>query len=239
MVCASIRAFSLSLTDAATGEVRREYADARSEDVWIKGEQGEEFFLRLKNDDTCDAVCIIHVDGVDLGYRITMPSRRESPLLGVPKSGQSWSDSTVMWHALQFVERKRDDDDGSRVDDDEDRRLPEVGSVKVDWYQCEYDRDRTLTTGTEAVTKPWPGNSSGVSSSTMHKKEQSQLCSKEGSSVAEFTNRPTAPFARRGPLLATTKILYTSDFGLAVRGLLSAEECGMAPKRHKRCTAVE
>jgi hypothetical protein len=67
----------------------------------------------------------------------------------------------------------------------------------------------------------------------MHKKEQSQLRSEEGSTASTLTNDPNGPTARCGELLATTTVQYTSDFGLAVRGLLTANETGMSAKRQK------
>ena len=44
----NMRAFSLALTDASTGEERREYVDAMGT-TWVKGEKGYEFFILLKN----------------------------------------------------------------------------------------------------------------------------------------------------------------------------------------------
>jgi hypothetical protein len=222
----NMRAFSLTLTDASTGEERREYVDAMGT-TWVKGENDDEFFIILKNQDTRDALCKIFVDGVNLGYSYRMPRTRTSAPFGVLKSGQSWSDSNLISHALKFVEKARA---STGEGDDDDGHLPSTGSVTVEWYHCtlEYDSVKTVTSET---TSSWSG--SNASSLTMHKKEQSQLRSEEGSTVSTLSNDPNGPTIRCGELLATTTVQYTSDFGLAVRGLLSADEVGMTAKRQK------
>ena len=228
----NMRAFSLTLTDASTGEERREYVDAMGT-TWVKGEKDDEFFIMLKNQDLRDALCQIFVDDVDLGYSYRVPRTRTSAPLGVLKSGQSWSDSNLISHALKFVERTRA---STGKEDDEDGRLPSAGSVTVKWYHCiwEYNSVRSETSKT---TSSWSG--SNASSSTMHKKEQSQLRSEEGSTASTLVNDPKGPTTRCGELLATTTVQYTSDFGLAVRGLLSADETGMTAKRQKTVRIVD
>lgn len=218
-------AFSLTLTDASTGEGRREYVDAMGT-TWVKGEKDDEFFIMLKNGDTRDAMCKIFVDDVDLGYLYKMPRTRTSAPLGVLKSGQSWSDSNLISHALKFVEKTR----APAAGEDEDGRLPSTGSVTVQWYNCVWENN--CVKPETKTTSSWSGASS-ASSSTMHKKEQSQLRSEEGSTASTLINDPNAQTARCGELLATTTVQYTSDFGLAVRGLLSADETGMTAKRQK------
>lgn len=220
----NMRAFSLTLTDASTGEERREYVDAMGT-TWVKGEKDDEFFIMLKNQDTRHALCRIFVDDVDLGYSYKMPRTRTSAPLGVLKSGQSWSDSNLISHALKFVENAR-----AGEEDEEDGRLPSTGSVTVKWYHCMWEHN-SVKSETSQTTSSWSGSS--ASSSTMHKKEQSQLRSEEGSTASTLVNDPKAQTARCGELLATTTVQYTSDFGLAVRGLLSADETGMTAKRQK------
>ena len=73
----------------------------------------------------------------------------------------------------------------------------------------------------------------------MHKKEQSQLRSEEGSTASTLIIDHNGPTARCGELLATTTVQYTSDFGLAVRGLLSVDETGMTSKRQKTVVVVD
>ena len=73
----------------------------------------------------------------------------------------------------------------------------------------------------------------------MHKKEQSQLRSEEGSAASTLSNPSSGRRARCGELLETITVQYTSDFGLAVRGLLSEEETGMTTKRQKTCIIVD
>jgi hypothetical protein len=154
-----------------------------------------------------------------------MPRTRTSAPLGVLKSGQSWSDSNLISHALKFVENAR-----AGEEDEEDGRLPSTGSVTVKWYHCMWEHN-SVKSETSQTTSSWSGSS--ASSSTMHKKEQSQLRSEEGSTASTLVNDPKAQTARCGELLATTTVQYTSDFGLAVRGLLSADETGMTAKRQK------
>jgi hypothetical protein len=226
----NMRAFSLTLTDASTGEECREYVDAMGT-TWVKGENNDEFFIILKNQDSRDALCKIFVDDVDLGYSYRMPRTRTSAPFGVLKSGQSWSDSNLISHALKFVEKTR-----ASIGDEEDGRLPSTGSVTVKWYHCMWEYN-SVKSEASRTTSSWSGSS--ASSSTMHKKEQSQLRSEEGSTASTLTNDPNGPTARCGELLATTTVQYTSDFGLAVRGLLSADETGMSAKRQKTVYVVD
>lgn len=234
VVADNMRAFSLTLTDASTGEERREYVDTMGT-TWVKGEEKDEFFIMLSNQDTRDALCKILVDDVDLGYSYKMPRTRTSTPLGVLKSGQSWSDSKLISHALKFVEKTRA---STKEESEEDGRLPSTGSVTVNWYHCiwEYDSVKSETTRT---TTSWSGTASGALSSTMHKKEHSQLRSEVGSAASTLKNDPSGPTARCGEILATTTVRYTSDFGLAVRGLLSADETGMTAKRQKTFIVVD
>lgn len=227
----NMRAFSLTLTDASTGAERREYVDAMGT-TWVKGEKDEEFFIMLQNQDSRDAMCKIFVDGVDLGYLYKMPRTRTSAPLGVLKSGQSWSDTNLISHALKFVEKTRKPAGG----EDEDGCLPSTGSVTVQWYNCEWDYS-CVKSETARSTSSWSGLS--ASSSSMHKKEQSQLRSEEGSMASTLINDPNAPTVRCGEFVATTTVQYTSDFGLAVRGLLSADETGMTAKRQKTVVVVD
>lgn len=222
----NMRAFSLTLTDASTGEECREYVDAMGT-TWVKGEKGDEFFLVLKNQDTRDALCRIFVDDVDLGYSYTMPRTRTSAPLGILKSGQAWADSELIAHALKFVEKPRA---SVGEEDEEDGRTPSSGSVTVQWYNCMWEYN-SVTSESKKTTSSWSG--SRAPSSAMHKKEQSQLRSEEGSTASTLTNDPNGPTARCGELLATTTVQYTSDFGLAVRGLLSEDETGTTAKRRK------
>ena len=224
----NMRAFSLTLTDACTDEERREYVDAMGT-TWVKGETDDEFFIMLKNQDTRDALCRIFVDGVDLGYSYTMPRTRTSAPLGILKSGQAWADSELIAHALKFVEQPR-----ASIGDEEDGRTPSSGSVTVQWYNCMWEYNSVTS---EATTTSWSG--SRAPSSAMHTKEQSQLRSEEGSTASTLTNDPKGPTARCGELLATTTVQYTSDFGLAVRGLLSADETGTTAKRRKTVVVVD
>ena len=109
-------------------------------------------------------------------------------------------------------------------------RLPSTGSVTVKWYNCMWEYN-SVTSESKKTTSSWSG--SRAPSSAMHKKEQSQLRSEEGSTASTLTNDPNGPTARCGELLATTTVQYTSDFGLAVRGLLSEDETGTTAKRRK------
>lgn len=224
-----MRLMRLTLTDASTGKARREYVAADGT-TWVMGERDHQFFIELSNQEQFDALCKIYVDGVNLGYSYTMPRTRTSAPLGVLKSGQSWSDPSLISHALKFVEKTR-----ASSEVEEDRRLPSTGSVTVEWYYCLWNNN-SVKSETSKVTSTWTGSSA---SSTMHKKEQSQLRSEEGSAAATIVNDSNGPTARCGELLATTTVHYTSDFGLAVRGLLSAAETGMTAKRQKTVIVVD
>lgn len=235
MVYHPVHHFSFALTDASTGHERREYVDT-SGTTWVKGEKGDEFFIILENKGPRDAFCKVLVDGVNIGFGYNMPRGRRSTPIGVLKSGQSWSDTNLIMHALRFVEKSRDTIQDE--DDYNDNRTPSAGSVTVEWYACEWDYS-TVEEGMTTTTHSWSGKAAKASSSSMHKKEQSQLRSEEGSAASSISNNSKGPRAKRGELLASTPVQYTSDFGLAVRGLLAEEECGMSAKRQKTCISVE
>ena len=217
--------FAASLTNASTGEELRMYEDGAGQ-AWVKGEPGDEFFIRLNNDDARHALCGVRVDGVGIGYDMPVLGKTRSIPLGVLKSGPSWSDESLITHALKFVEQKRE-----AVGNDEDEgRPPTSGTVTVQWY--EYGPRANVANDT--TTAKWSGGKNAASG--MHKKEQSQLRSEEGSAASTLKNYP-GPRPRRGALLHTITVRYTSDFGLAVRGLLSREETGMSAKRLKTAGA--
>ena len=232
MVFAPMRGFGVRLTQASTGDARHEYFDGTGA-AWVKGEEDDEFFIVLTNNDLRPALCKVYVDGVHLGYDFQLPASQTSPPLGVLKSGQSFGDSNLLSHALRFVKRARDE---CTAEDEDDRRIPSAGSVTVKWYNCVWDGPSHKTDPTLTTTS-WRGAS--ATSSTMHKKEQSQLRSEEGSAASSLCNPSSGVRARCGELLDTITVQYTSDFGLAVRGLLTEEETGMTSKRQKTCITIE
>ena len=235
MVFAPVRAFGVTLTQASTGDARHEYFDGTGA-AWVKGEEDDEFFIVLTNNDTRPALCKVYVDGVHLGYDNQLPAGATTPPLGVLKSGQSFAESNLITHALKFVKRTRDE--CAAGEDEDDHRLPSAGSVTVKWYNCIWDSDATYDP--VHTTRSWQGTASSSSSATMHKKEQSQLRSEEGSAASSLSNSSTGLRARCGELLDTVTVQYTSDFGLAVRGLLTKEETGMsAAKRQKTCITID
>lgn len=218
----------VTLTHASTGDERREYTDGMGSS-WVKGEDGDEFFVVLTNEGSRTVMCKVEVDGVYLGYDVVLPHNTTSPPVGVLKRGQSFSESRIISHALKFVERKRNE---TTEGDEEDRRFSPVGSVAVEWYTCKRDYCATEKSS-DYTTTSWTGGSDRLPR-TMHKKEQSQLCSEEGSTVSTLSTSQDDRLALHcGALITTTTVQYTSDFGLAVRGLLSEEETGMTTKRQR------
>lgn len=231
-----MRAFGVTLTQASTGDARHEYVDDGTGAAWVKGEEDDEFFIVLTNNDIRPTLCKVYVDGVHLGYDYQLTAGATTPPLGVLKSGQSLVNSNLIVHALKFVKRTRDE--CAPGEDSDDRRLPSAGSVTVKWYNCIWDGDPNAMYGPVHSTKSWQG-AAPSSSATMHRKEQSKLRSEEGSTASALSNSSTGLRARCGELLDTTTIQYTSDFGLAVRGLLTEEETGMTAKRQKTCTTMD
>lgn len=214
--------FYVHLVDATTGMPLQERTDANGA-VWVKGEPGDEFFVLVEQDarggPACDVSASIKVDGASLGYRPVW--KREnlpftSNLLGPAKTGQLSTDSDMVTHAFKFLRHETT----QNGDDDDDRGEPTTGSVVVTFRRAVFSDEmrKNVTTVSE-----WVGSDEAVVAS--NKKEQVALRAGVGSVPSRICVRPTV--VRAHEVLETVTVRYTTDFGIAVRGLYTPDEVNM------------
>lgn len=216
-------AFVASVVDAKDNTALKERTDAGGT-VWVKGDPGDEFFVTIGQlfDLGHTVTAHIEVDGKDLGYSMVWHRAPfVSDPLGPAKSGQSWRDGDMVSHAFQFMRHVASH---SSTHDEEGRRAPAAGCVTVTFYRATVSADQTETE-TES-TSEWTGSTEAVVAS--HKKEQASLRAGVGSAPGRVP-RATAMFYDCHETLSTITIRYTTDFGIAVRGLYTHEEVNMPP----------
>jgi len=228
--------FSAALVDATNRTILQERVDA-SGIAWVTGEPGDEFFVAVAQTEhvSCAIKTYVAVDGVDIGYGIVFPSTApcELPLMGPMASGQTWSDGTALvTHAFKFL---RHEVKGAAREQDEatgERRVPLAGHVTVRLV-------RTIKTDRPVVglaLDTWSGDSS-VGPRRRYKKDQSELRATIGHTVGTIGCAAPLHYDDQEELACLT-IHYTTDFGIAVRGLYTREEANGSqrppPKRVRR-----
>ena len=230
--------FTLRLVDAFTKTDLNERVDSNGR-TWVKGDGGDEFFVVVENlkDPMSSIKCCISVDGVDLGYTWISHCINKSTPLGPMKSGQTFaSGNDLTAHAFRFVrhERTKDEvkDETTREtkNEERDRHIPESGTVTAVWYVA-----TNMGNSIESHrTTDWTGQTNSKTSS--HKKDQSTLHATVGSVPATLPMKNSWDYDT-GRELARATIHYTTDFGMAVRGLYSTDEVTddtPVPKRVKK-----
>lgn len=220
--------FGLTLVDAVTREPLKEYHDGSTGTTWVKGEPGDEFFVVVKCEVRDDVKCKIAIDGKDLGYNWVSHAPDTSPFLGPLKSGQTISsgdDDHLTTHALRFVRHEVSRD----AESTETHSIS--GSVTASWYTAECDARSECSWKMD----DWTPEETRVTSG--HAKDSSVLRTVAGSMPGSLNTSVHTHFWRGVDRLRTLEIKYTTDFGLAVRGLLSDEETrpvkDETPKRRK------
>lgn len=225
--------FSAALVDATHRTILQERVDANGK-AWVMGEPGDEFFVAVAQREhvPCAVKTYVAVDGVDIGYGILFPSTApcELPLMGPMKSGQTWSEGALVTHAFKFL--RHDVRDALREQDEGERRVPPAGRVTVRLV-------RTIKTDRPVVglaLNTWSGDSS-VGPCPRYKKDQSELRAAVGRTVRTIGCAAPLHYEDQEELARLT-IRYTTDFGMAVRGLYTREEANGAqqppPKRVRR-----
>ena len=208
--------FALQLVDANSGAPYKELLDTSGQS-WVAGEQGDEYFLQAKHviSPGCRTMCFLEVDGVRIGkYKKDAGSLGWSRNLGLKKSGQTIARGEEgVCHALKFqrigqAAAQAADDDGA-----DEGRPPAHGMITATFY-----RSTKLGKKHHSTTTGGTNLGSSTQSHADNKKEgAAALKSTAGSAPASY--KPSSHKSITHEELGRVTIRYTSDFGLAVRGL--------------------
>lgn len=202
--------FRLSIVDATTKQPLRERVD-KGDIGWVQGEEGHEFFVtvgvdkrpasRPPNPPAKYVHACIYVDGKDLGYHMRFQScyTSTSPPLGPAKAGQAWNEEGVV-HAFKF---ERGTSGGGNW---------HVGSVTVVFRRATLQSSAAVP---KTTIQTWTGQ---TASAALHHKEQSSLHAGVGTTPGKMPNVASRPLECH-EVLGVLTLRYTSDMGLAVRGM--------------------
>lgn len=191
--------------------------------TWVAGEDGAEFFLQIKHTNPgTDTSCKIAVDGEHLtSWRMRHDNHDWSSKLGAIKRGQSLSagDQGIM-HALRFQRVGQSSASRDDQEDEDESRLPTFGSVEAKWYRTV----KTTQLKSTVNTKGFGGSSAAsIGGDKASKKEgAAALRSTAGSVPTTFVESKFKSTLHEQ--LGAASIRFTSEFGLAVRGLLRDED---------------
>ena len=223
--------FSLSLVDAVSGEELREYkADDTS--TWVKGDPGEEFFIVVGcHMPPKSIVCALEVDGKDIGYNWICHRANTSMQLGPIKSGQEVGSCTadIVTHAFRFVEV--DANGGGEAGDGNEEGPPGHGTIVATWYNAE--QVHTQTPPSSCSFNAWEGDAEGSLLTTDNKKDCSVLRSTSGSMPGSLPVVSDSVYEKRDKI-GSLEIKYTTDFGIAVRGLYPRQPVQYARPKKRR-----
>ena len=207
--------FSVALVDAVTQEQLSEYT-ASDGSTWVKGEPGDEFFVSVQTEvSNFSVVCCIEVDGKDIGYTWVTHKADISPPLGPLKGGQSLSTSAkdIVTHAFRFVELEANRTESNEADDD--RVVPPGnGEVTAIWYTAR----ETGLLNSDLKIGEWTGDRLEGDRLTDNKKDCSVLRSMNGSMPGSVPGVSPRTY-EKDEEIGRLSLKYTTDFGMAVRGL--------------------
>lgn len=238
----AVGAFALQVVDADTGIPLKELVDQKDGQVWVEGSEGVQYFLQISHtrNPGYDTKCIVDVDGINLSkHHKRATDLHWSKNLGIKKKGQDVAvGAEGISHALKFQRIGQvAAADGA---EDEDGRPPACGMIVARWHRT---TDLGPARGGMKVRdNKWQGGASHAAAADNKKEGAAALKSTAGSAPSTFrtASRRTATHEEVGRIT----IRYTSDFGLAVRGLLKDDEqdaaaAGALPKakRPKRAEA--
>jgi hypothetical protein len=106
----------------------------------------------------------------------------------------------------------------------EDGGFPAAGGITVTFYRATASAHQAEIK-TETITSEWRGSDETVAVAS-HKKEQSSLRAGIGTTLGRLPTASDVAYDRH-EVLATLNVRYTTDFGIAVRGLYTPEEVNM------------
>jgi hypothetical protein len=204
--------------------------------TWCVGEPNKEFWIQMGQMHSWHASLLyLEVDGADIGYSMSFKKHwigTTNPL-GAIKSGQDWnSTDPLTTHAFKFMRHDVVKDDN---DEDDIRGNTPAGSITMYVHKCVPGVKTELPQ--DGTTSAWtPSSSTGAN--VTHKKEQAALRAGVGSTPGSLNAVSNDAIDDLGEVCRIT-IRYTTDFGMAVRGLYTEEEVSAPPpppppKRVKR-----
>lgn len=237
--------FTLSVLDAVSLDPLREYKGPGGA-AWVKGEHGEEFFVEVRCEMTKTVVCYVTVDGKDIGYTWITHRPNVSEPLGPLRESMPTVDAistSVPTTAFQFVELEANQDDTAPPPSaeggaaDERVPIPANGTIVATWYTTE---DTPVKVTSSHRLGDWESNAGTTDvGATDNKKDCSVLRSTKGSMPGSVPSVSDVYYGKK-ELLGRLEIKYSTDFGLAVRGLYPKQEVQYArPKKRKERGAVD
>jgi len=186
------------------------YTDASGKS-WVCGEPGNEFYARVtlqnKTEDPEYYRISVAVDGNTVGYDAVMEAHkniRPPAVFGIPKGD-------VKINAFKFV--RHDLSSSSSSDDTMDAR-PGQGQVQLFVYKC--DRLGKFEETPSIVPDQWTATS--APSNSDNKKDSSVLSAGKGNSSKLLAAMSKYEYSF-GSFVETQTLNYTTEFGLAVRGM--------------------
>lgn len=218
------RGLLLKLVDAQSMEPLAERVDATGT-AWVKGEPGAEFFVKVGRgleQMTADPISAqILVDGKDLGYRALLRMLGSSRPLGPHKVRAEGPEPTQMAiHAFRF---QRHEVAPRAPEEPAADAPPATGRVEAIFWRTQL-RGRVDPWG--ALQAPeWTEAPRGPRAAA-HKKDTAGLHAAAGTTLSTLqTSSNTGVFLEE---VGRLTLCYTTDFGMAVRGLYRPEEVGAA-----------
>lgn len=226
-----VGAFVLRLVCARTDAELEEHTDDAG-NTWVAGSEGDEFFVRvqLAADPGFDVQTVVEVDGASIGYtwnisgdQVDSESNKTSKL-GPLKSGQQSSGGTqVTAHAFKFEKIGQPAADN---DDNDDDSQPASGQVVARWHRAVKSGQPALNTGVQT----WQGaGATAAAGGDKARKKEGASALKSGTGATPTSYTWSQYMWEQHEEVARATIRYTSEFGLAVRGILKDDQGG-APR---------
>jgi hypothetical protein len=159
--------------------------------TWVESKPGDEFFVVVRCHQRRSTKCFIEVDGRDIGYSWVTHAPDTSPPLGPVKSGQESGPGAVDLVTHAFRFVAPASDD-----------KPAFGKIEATWCACHRESDASPT------IRGWPGDGGSTPQAT------------SGSIPGNLPSVMGGHWEATEEL-ASVSIHYTTELGLAVRGLVA------------------
>lgn len=190
----------------------KHYVSAKGDKFFIV-QENQEGWIQLRNTFGVQILVEIEVDD----KRLPVPhmlAPNSSDKIGIPKSTDNAS-SAYAEHTLSFVTHAYSKQEEKEMTEEE-LRMPKAGSVKATAYEV-FD----ITDGAKAFKIDSFDSTSKIE---MHRKERQGAVRIDAGKTPQNRNALQS-FGRKGRILSTGVIFYTTDFGATVRGLVPKDEC--------------
>ena len=201
--------FVLAVVDAATEAPYPTYTDASGES-WVCGEPGKEFYVRVTSQGKMEIPeyyrLSVTVDGSRVGYDCVLETHKYgSAMFGIPKGD-------VSINAFKFV--RHDLSSSSENPDDAMDARPGQGQIQLNVFKV----DRLAKFENVPVIVPDEWNASAPSTRGKNKKDSSVLSAGKGTSTQSLVGLSKYDYTD-GVQVEVQTLNYTTEFGLAVRGM--------------------